>query len=515
MKVLFVCTMLAFCITIVTMKDMIVSKASVYSTGYIKTITSKMNEELARGGSLYNLYYGQLHSHSSFSDGEGTCEEAFKYASTVPKNMDYFAVTDHSQRFDNYKKATITDGSASSEWVQGHKLAKKYTTEKFVGLYAYEMTWNATLGIGHMNTFNTTGFVSASLSKYYNSATGLQEYYKTLQQAPNSLSQFNHPGVKWGHFKDFEYVSPEVDKLIQLIEMPGYRTTDDIVTYCKYYQRALDKGWHVSPTNNQDNHGKDWGTLNDKRSVIWSKTLSETAIYDAIRRNRTYSTEDRDFYLKYTFDGYLMGSKVNIGRLNEVATVKLSLYDPTDKAIGQLEIVGNNGDVIVRKNITTKKIIATYDVPTEYSYYYIRIQQADGDKIVSAPVWIGYYATKTEVKKVSAKEDNSILKTTEYINKTEATMNKGDANKQLKVSSTVEDDISGDEGSGSEDAVGDDSNLREEPLDDIGNDAIGKAPVKTETKFSMTIIIIVAIGLFIAMIVEAIIIVRLKKKLRN
>ena len=31
----------------------------------------------------------------------------------------------------------------------------------------------------------------------------------------------------------------------------------------EYYIMALDKGWHVAPTNNQDNHKGKWGNAND------------------------------------------------------------------------------------------------------------------------------------------------------------------------------------------------------------------------------------------------------------
>ena len=34
------------------------------------------------------------------------------------------------------------------------------------------------------------------------------------------------------------------------------------------YIMALDKGWHVAPTNNQDNHKGRWGNANDARDVI-------------------------------------------------------------------------------------------------------------------------------------------------------------------------------------------------------------------------------------------------------
>ena len=48
----------------------------------------------------YNLYFGQLHSHTNISDGAGSVEEAFDHASQVD-NLDFLAVTDHSNSFDN------------------------------------------------------------------------------------------------------------------------------------------------------------------------------------------------------------------------------------------------------------------------------------------------------------------------------------------------------------------------------------------------------------------------------
>lgn len=524
MKSLFVLTMIAFVTAVFVTKDMLVSKAAVYSVQYIRDITSKINEELTVNGGIHNLYYGQLHSHSTYSDGEGTCEEAYQYASTAPKKMDFFAVTDHSQRFDNAKNGKITDGSVSKEWQQGQKLADKYTTKKFIALFGYEMTWNRKHGNGHMNTFNTPGFESAALSKYDNAETGLNAYYNKIQSVSQSLNQFNHPGVTFGHFKDFKYASPKVDKLIQMVEMPGYHRTTDIAIYCRYYQRALDKGWHVSPTNNQDNHKKDWGTANDKRSVVWSKTLSEKAIYDAIRHNRTYSTEDVDFHLKYTFNGYLMGSKINLSRVNEVATIKLSLNDPTDKIIGKLEVVGNNGDVLVRRNINVNKAVVTYDVPTSHSFYYVRIAQPDGDMIVSAPVWIGKYAVSA---KTTASNDDlkGFISLGKILNKPKAdNASKKQAIQQKKIQQQqkakkeqyatrqVTEDISKDMNTEGTGPVGEESAAINVQTKDIGTDKISneiRAPRDTK---KMNIAISVCIILFAMLIGEGVVIVNIKNK---
>ena len=73
----------------------------------------------------YQLYFGQLHAHTNISDGAGSVTEAFDHASDVD-NLDFLAVTDHSNSFDNESDASVDLGAdllsseTSSEWVQGH-----------------------------------------------------------------------------------------------------------------------------------------------------------------------------------------------------------------------------------------------------------------------------------------------------------------------------------------------------------------------------------------------------------
>lgn len=45
---------------------------------------------------------------------------------------------------------------------------------------------------------------------------------------------------------------------------------------------ALDKDWHLAPTNNQDNHKGRWGNANDARDVILTDNFTEDGIYEAI-----------------------------------------------------------------------------------------------------------------------------------------------------------------------------------------------------------------------------------------
>ena len=59
------------------------------------------------------------------------------------------------------------------------------------------------------------------------------------------------------------------------------------------YQLALDKGWHLAPTCNQDNHRVDFGIANEFRTVVLATDLNKDALYDSLRNMRVYATEDK------------------------------------------------------------------------------------------------------------------------------------------------------------------------------------------------------------------------------
>lgn len=342
-----------------------------------------------RSSDTYQIFFGQLHSHTSYSDGAGTAAEAYEHASNV-KNLDFLAVTDHSNSFDNADGASISDGSMSSEWVEGQGLAEKYTTEEFVGLFGYEMTWSN--GLGHMNTFNTPGFQSRTQSEYSTYSTALQNYYATLKTKPDSINQFNHPGTTFGDFSDFAYYDEELDSLITIIEVgngEGAIGSSGYFPSYEYYTRALDKGWHVAPTNNQDNHKGLWGDANTGRSVVLADSLTEEDIYDAMRNYRVYATEDNDLSIMYTLDGNIMGSILGAGDVGDTVDIEVALSDPTDQSIGKVEVIVNGGQSIASKTVDGSNETVKFEVPSDYSYYYIKITEADKDIAVTAPIWVG------------------------------------------------------------------------------------------------------------------------------
>ena len=333
----------------------------------------------------WNLYFGQLHAHTDISNGAGSVEEAFQYASQVD-GLDFFAVTDHSDSFDNADMGAIdADGAdISADWAAGKQAAASVTNGDFVGLFGFEMTWPEDKQLGHISTFNTPGWQTRDQEDFENVPTALENYYKALTTVPGSVSQFNHPDTIHGDFERFDHYSPEYDEAISLLEIAG----EDGAVDCEYYHLALDKGWHVAPTNNQNNHNGQWGDASRARTVILAETLTEEALYNAMKDRRVYATQDSDLTVYYTLNGAIMGS---ILPKSEEAEITVFLSDPTDEAIGNVEAVTDKGEVLAQQRAETPTKMLELSVSGGHNYYYLRITQPDGDVAVTAPVWMDGY----------------------------------------------------------------------------------------------------------------------------
>lgn len=333
----------------------------------------------------WNLYFGQLHAHTDISNGAGSVEEAFQYASQVD-GLDFFAVTDHSDSFDNADMGAIdADGAdISADWAAGKQAAASVTGEDFVGLFGFEMTWPEDKQLGHISTFNTPGWQTRDQADFENVPTALENYYKALTSVPGSVSQFNHPDTVHGDFERFDHYSPQYDAVVSLLEVAG----EDGVVDCEYYDLALDKGWHVAPTNNQNNHKGQWGDASDARTVVLAKSLTEEALYAAMKDRRVYATQDSDLTIYYELNGTVMGS---ILPKSEEAEITVFLSDPTDEAIGNVEVVTDGGAVLVSEYVETPSQVLELSASSGHSYYYLRITQPDGDVAVTAPVWMDGY----------------------------------------------------------------------------------------------------------------------------
>ena len=363
------------------------------------------------GEAQFAAYFGQLHSHTAeYSDGSGTLDEALDYVKGIPENdnVDFVAFTDHSNYFDStsapnpaealYDTSKMTSASAN-KWTAYNNAIDDFNASSpdRIALAGYEMTWSG--GPGHINTFNTPGIVSRN-NKTLNDKTGdagLKAYYNLLIEAGNegvtSINQLNHPGTTFGNFSDFAYYTPALDNYVQLVEVGNGEGQIGAGGYYPSYEQyimALDKGWHVAPTNNQDNHKGSWGNANDARNVIYADSLTEDGLFDAIRERRLYATEDKNLEISYTLDGHMMGSQLGTEDVGENVDIAVTVYDPDyNDAISKVEVVVNSGRVAYTWDSIPASGELSCTIPAAYSYYFIRVTQMDGNLAVTAPVWVG------------------------------------------------------------------------------------------------------------------------------
>jgi uncharacterized repeat protein (TIGR02543 family) len=361
------------------------------------------------GEATFQRYFGQLHSHTQYSDGAGSLDSALAYVKALPDNanVDFVAFTDHSNYFDSknnpnveaalYDTSLVKDSDPSHSWATYKNTVAAFNAAnagKMVAIAGFEMTWSG--GPGHINTFNTPGIVSRNNATLNNKTkdAGLQAYYKLLSQTEgaNSISQFNHPGTTFGNFIDFGYWDAVVDTRMYMVEVGNGEGQIGAGGYYPSYEQyimALDKGWHVAPTNNQDNHKGRWGNANDARDVILTDDFTEDGIYAALRARRMYATEDKNLELDYTVNGNMMGSIIDVP---EKLTFEISFNDPdrTD-SIAKVELVVNSGKVAYTWDSAADLANGSVSVELdpEYTYYFVRVTEGDGDLAVTAPVWVG------------------------------------------------------------------------------------------------------------------------------
>ncbi|WP_448376245.1 DUF4350 domain-containing protein [Fervidobacterium sp.] len=315
----------------------------------------------------YEIFYGNLHAHTSYSDGRGTPEQAYSHAS---KYADVQAVTDHCYFLkipvDGKSKTSLTQQAARNATIPG----------KFVGLQGFE--WTA--GSGHINVYETLEFISRD------EKGDLKDFYEWIVKV-KKLAQFNHPGVTFGNFQDFWFV-PEADNYVNLIEIGnGNWVSADIISEEMYlnYILALNRGWHLSPTANQDNHRENWASANDARTGILAKALNYEDIMNALWNRRTFASEDKNAKLYFYGNGKVMG-----GILSSTDKANLCVYYSDKGEPASKVFIVSQSKTYEIKELADKdefEYTGTFDIPDGYEWFFVYIIQKDGNEIVSAPIW--------------------------------------------------------------------------------------------------------------------------------
>lgn len=333
-------------------------------------------------GPTYNLYFGDLHSHTGYSDGYGTPEQA--YAAAIAGGADFLATTDH------------TKWISPTEWTQTKQAAANATSNRFVAIPATEYWLEGNLG--ELNVYGDSD-LPPIYTTFGNKQVRLQNFYDWLSNQAGVSAQWNHPDyMTQTVYSNFGYYSASRDKGINILEIHNYGSWlwQKVWSYESYYIQALDNGWHIMPAANSDTHATNWISGYEPRTALLAPSLTASDLYGAMSACRGYATLDQNLRVSYTLNDAVMGSTL---ALPSIATAKIHIEDPdgtSSDAITLVEIISDSGKVVASMpgSGTTFDWTVTLTSQTAH-YFYLRISTASnvsggpGVTAWTAPVWTG------------------------------------------------------------------------------------------------------------------------------
>jgi hypothetical protein len=334
----------------------------------------------------YNLYFGDLHAHTSFSDGLGTPYDA--YASAIEGGADFMAVTDHHYLL------------SEEDWQLTQVIADEFTSEDFVAIAAFEYFIT---GWGEVNVFNYPVKDMGIWDHGYKGLphqTALPAFYDTLASEPDAVGLWVHP--TWAYskeFDDFAYRTDSRDRGMGLCEVHNYGNweyygwIDDEPSY----QKALDAGWHVMPAANSDTHADNWIVGYECRTVLMAESLTRENLYEAMSECRGYATIDKNLRMSYELNGQVMGSILPAPASEYMAEIVIEDPDHVSSDdITLVEIVSDFGQVVAALECSDTTVEWTVTLSSDDArYFYVRVSTASnvpgeqGLTAWSAPIWTG------------------------------------------------------------------------------------------------------------------------------
>jgi hypothetical protein len=398
----------------------------------------------------YTVYFGNLHSQTNHSDGGGnlaTCSgaqdpqtgtgggptEAFAYAKN--KGLDFLMASEHNHMYDG-SDGTNTGADAAKAralYQSGLKAAVDFNAANpnFLGIYGLE--WGVINNGGHMNIFNTPELLewesnsSGELIGDTFTAKGDYAGLYTLMAKRGWVGQFNHPSSS-GQFlvngKALGYTA-DGDTAMALCEVLNtsafsINTTETETGRSNYEgacQKALEAGYHVAFTSDQDNHCANWGASYTNRTGILIPTgtaFTNASLIEAIKARRVFATMDKASQLILTSKGngatvgetHMMGERItNYGSLALTANYSNSAGKSASTVTFYEGVPGRNGTVTVLGTGASQAITPALGD----HFYYAKVTQNDGNILWSAPIWVTQVAGGGDlvIPTVSASETGS------------------------------------------------------------------------------------------------------------
>ncbi len=364
----------------------------------------------------YNFYFGNLHSHSSYSDGNKDSVTTgyynpgndYNYAK-ASYHMDFLGIAEH-----NHFSSTNNPGMHVGHYPMGLYQADTAThSGSFVAMYGME--WGTISQGGHVVVYGVPqliGWESGSggwgpTNNYdiYCAKGDFASFWPLVKNYPTAFCTLAHTQTNdYGNLLDGAAYNANTDSVISGIAIRSGNANSTTTTYTdppatsyeSKFLKALAVGYHIGPNIDHDNHYTTFGRTNMTRTVALATSLNRDSIMAAFKARRFYASDDWNAQVNFSINGNYMGRDfvtTNNSNIAVTVTDPDAPGDPNDN-INKIEIFygiagsGVNATILASNTgSTTLNYSHTSSINTPY-YYFARITQVGGDIIWTAPIWV-------------------------------------------------------------------------------------------------------------------------------
>jgi hypothetical protein len=349
----------------------------------------------------YQVYYGDIHTHTAYSDGSGSFDELFNLYKNVYR-VDFLAITEHD---------AMGGGSnhfSPGAWAYLKALNEIYNQPgEFVTINAYEWThstWmgrqDSTVRVGHKNVYFKGGEESPLFSHRGEKAYDVESLFNLLHEH-DAIAFPHHP--PWGGMT-WEDHDPDVQTNYEIISIHGANEYMGNLPIPhrggmpgSFAQDGLAKGKIIGFVGGSDSHGLYYHSHDGWREdpykggltgVLLDGPLTRENIWYALKNRRNYATAGEKYFLDFSVNGYPMGSRITVHEPPVISFEARSLN------ILYAYIIRNNEELFITGSIGAGRFgyhgIEDDTVPPGENYYYLRVVYKDGTVAWSSPIWVTY-----------------------------------------------------------------------------------------------------------------------------
>ncbi|RYZ53723.1 MAG: T9SS type A sorting domain-containing protein [Sphingobacteriales bacterium] len=357
----------------------------------------------------HNFYFGNLHAHSSYSDGNkdnGALTPADDYLHAKDALcMDFLGISEH-----NHYTANNNPGMLLTEYNAGLNQAAAFTSGNPGFLALYGMEWGTLTNGGHALVYgidSLIGWETINGSPNYNIFVPKNDFTSdsglfskvNLFQSDNAFATLAHPSMNDFNnlaFGAFNLIADSAISGVAIESGPAFSTSNSYdepassMSFLPYYQQMLAKGYHVAPMIDHDNHNTTFGRTAYTRTAVLSPSLSRQDFLASMKSRRFYATQDCDTKAELLIYGQAMGTIMNH---SYAPAITVTADDPTSQGlvpvIRLMSGVPGSGVGPSQIAMVTDRLLNYTDFAltnNSSGYYYADIS-IGASRTITAPIW--------------------------------------------------------------------------------------------------------------------------------